>query len=152
MKKTELKRAPFKRKAKKTKKKKPAKTEAAKTKAWANKCWRLMSLYVRARDNNRCFTCGKAAHNPQAGHYAHARKTNRVSYDYRNINCQCAACNNWGNGKPEAYALKLEAIYGYGVLQEIETMKKEGDKPPIEFYEKVYEELKKRLDLLDIEY
>jgi hypothetical protein len=115
-----MKRTPFKKK----KEKLPSINSLAKT------AWRLMSKYVRLRDDLTCFTCGKQADtlaSCQAGHYKHAPKKSIISYDERQINCQCINCNHFKSGNLAIYALKLEEKYGYGILQELEQKKKRCD-------------------------
>jgi hypothetical protein len=94
----------------------------------AKETWTLMSKYVRQRDGNRCFTCGRVTANPQAGHFKHAPRTNPVSFDERNINCQCVSCNSFGNGKLDIYAEKLVDLYGSEVLSELTFIKNTGFK------------------------
>jgi len=126
-----LKRTPFKKKRKPINKvRKPKKEKLPSINALAKTAWKLMSKYVRLRDGLICFTCGKEIENfssAQAGHYKHAPKKSVVSYDERNINCQCISCNHYKGGNLGVYALNLEEKYGYGILQELEQKKKRCD-------------------------
>lgn len=123
-------------------KRKPAKKKATGIDAMTlnelgKAAWRLMSKYVRLRDKQICFTCGqwvdpeardtkgRKSNKYHAGHYKHAGKKNPVTYDERNINGQCFSCNHYKSGDPVTYAIKLEEKYGFGVLQELETLKKQ---------------------------
>jgi hypothetical protein len=88
--------------------------------------WPLMSRYVRMNQEEQgCITCGKVKpwQEMQAGHFKHAGKCNPVSYDLRNVNNQCHSCNGEGKGRLDVYAERLEALYGYGIIQEL-TLKK----------------------------
>lgn len=113
-----MKRTGFKRKPKKAKPKKTPKIKLPPKPALMKLAFRLMSLYVRHRDNFICFTCGNPGND--AGHYQHAGRSNWVSYDSRNINCQCTSCNSFKNGNLVVYSRKLVQKYGSNVLEEIE--------------------------------
>jgi hypothetical protein len=119
-----------------------------KKKALQKKAWFLMSKYVRARDGNRCFTCDKVTEKPHAGHFKHAPKSNQVSYDFRNINCQCVSCNTFGNGKLDVYAERLVARYGEDVLSDLSRLKFEGRKMDVEWWENKIKELEGLIDAL----
>ncbi len=101
-----------------------------KVKKLKRKCWSLMSEYVRLRDKGICITCGKKYPVMNAGHFKHGC----LDFDERNINCQCQGCNTYKSGALDIYAIKLEAKYGFGIIQELEELK--WKKP---FY--TYEEL-----------
>lgn len=107
-------------------KKKPIKRKKLTT--LAKETWTLMSKYVRLRDGNKCFTCGKVTEKPQAGHFKHAPRSNPVSYDERNVNTQCISCNSFGNGKLDIYAEKLVDLHGSGILEELSRVKHGGFK------------------------
>lgn len=81
------------------------------------KAWNIMSLYVRLRDEGRCFTCGKvdSIQKMNAGHFKH----HRLDFDERNIHCQCVSCNKFRGGKLDIYAERLEDMYGQGIIQEL---------------------------------
>lgn len=114
-----MKRSPLKRKSTKKKLKKPEKIKMPPKNALGRLAWRMMSLYVRHRDNFICFTCGRKGND--AGHYQHAGKlANWASYDERNINCQCTSCNSFSGGNSVVYARKLVNKYGPNILNEIE--------------------------------
>jgi hypothetical protein len=89
--------------------------------------WKLMSRYTRTRDLEvGCITCGKHFEDikeAQAGHFKHAARTNPVSYDFRNIHAQCNSCNSMASGRLDVYAEKIEAMYGFGVIQELTAIK-----------------------------
>lgn len=88
--------------------------------------WRHFSIYVRYTSVS-CFTCGKwlEPKNANAGHYIHEgnRDIWLLKSDSRNVHAQCVHCNKYLRGNLTAYALRLEAIYGSGVLQELESLK-----------------------------
>jgi len=51
----------------------------------------IFSLYIRARDKDKCFTCG-TKQNPTCGHLI-TRSKYSVRWDEKNAFCQCASCN-----------------------------------------------------------
>jgi hypothetical protein len=109
----------------------------------------LFSLFIRLRgaDINgytSCFTCGVKKHYKelQCGHFVPRQY---LSVRYSEINCQtqCYACNMLYNGQPSAFALRLTAKYGDGIVAELEGKRKEITKyfP----YELKIEEYKEKL-------
>ena len=52
---------------------------------------KLMSLYIRQRDGNRCVLCGSDSR-PQCGHVL-SRVALATRWDDTNCHCQCASCN-----------------------------------------------------------
>lgn len=85
---------------------------------------RAFSRHIRNRDRHICYTTGKWL-NPkesQCGHYI-SRNYLALRYDERNCHCQSIAENIFKKGNLPVYALKLEAQYGQGILQELESIK-----------------------------
>lgn len=118
----------FSKSAPKKQKKVSAGTEKRKSIIQLRKdCWRVFSKYIRLRDKYTCFTCGKDMNTckeyAQAGHYVPQSKGNRLRFDERNVNCQCASCNMHQHGNLAVYALRLEEKYGLGILQEFNSIK-----------------------------
>jgi 5-methylcytosine-specific restriction endonuclease McrA len=89
--------------------------------------WTIFSKYIRARDENICYTCGKPAQH--AGHYVPQSKGNALRYDERNVHAQCISCNSFRRGNLAPYALRLEKDYGAGILQEFDRIKQTTYKP-----------------------
>lgn len=87
----------------------------------------VFSIWIRTRDDGRCFTCGKQGEikEMQAGHYV-SRKHLSLRWDERNVNCQCAGCNIFKHGALDVYALMLLDIHGKEVLRELAQTKKES--------------------------
>jgi len=96
------------------------------------KVWTVFSKWIRRRDNYRCYTCDKQMAEGDsgchAGHYVPQSKGNRLRFDERNVHAQCLSCNSFKRGNLSAYALKLEAQYGSGILQEFDSIKNERKK------------------------
>lgn len=93
-------------------------------KALRNKAWILFSSYIRQKEKGLCFTCGKKDEwkSMNAGHFVHK---DCLDYNEKNVHCQCPGCNQYKSGNLVNYAIHLEKIYGFGIVQEL---KKEGDK------------------------
>ena len=111
--------------------------------------WKFMSKWVRLRDDGFCYTCGKPGNH--AGHFFHARKTNRVSYDGRNVHCQCVSCNSFKSGNLAVYATLLVDDYGTDVLGELERLKKTSLKMQVYEYCAIIELLKEKIEKLEDE-
>lgn len=88
--------------------------------------WKYFSIYIRNSEEN-CFTCGKYVDPKEAnaGHYEHEGVSDNwlLKSDPRNIHKQCVHCNKYLNGNLNAYAVRLEAKYGHGILQELQGLK-----------------------------
>ena len=69
---------------------------------------RLVSLYVRKKEN-RCFTCGNrlSFKKRQAGHYL-SRTIRRTRWDLDNVHVQCNKCNVELGGNLKKYRAKLD--------------------------------------------
>ena len=68
----------------------------------------LTSIYVRRRDG-KCVTCGTTAELTMS-HWQKAGKQ-RARYDLRNVNAQCARCNQLHNRWTGPYNLYMEKHY-----------------------------------------
>ena len=84
------------------------------------KAWKVFSLWIRERDDWRCFTCGRGGIGSfmNAGHYI-SRRHNATLFDERNVHAQCMNCNLWGYGNMGVYTLKLQKKYGSGIIKEL---------------------------------
>jgi len=75
------------------------------------KCWKVFALYIRTRDKNICFTCGKKEIKKgqyHAGHWLHAT----LDFDERNVNGQCSRCNRYLHGNGILYTLNMIDLHG----------------------------------------
>lgn len=130
---------------------------------------KIFSWYIRLRDAKTmsdgqlygvCCTCGKSI--PvfvqgkykmirnckwQNGHYI-TRNSSPLRFNEKNCNGQCEACNVWNKGEIRKYALFLETKFGFGILQELNELKKEtikftksGILDKIKYYESKIKEL-----------
>ena len=124
------------------------------------KCWRLFSELIRRQSADehgyvKCVSCGVvrlwAGEGIHAGHYVHGGKGgkgNAVSYDVRNIHCQCTHCNYFG-GKDAAhgYSKFMFKTYGPDILDELKAIKARS-KLRREDFERMIEEFEKELEIL----
>jgi hypothetical protein len=111
-----------------------------------NKAWRLMSEFVRRRDQGRCITCGKIKYwkKQDAGHCFHGKG----DFNEMNINCQCRACNSYkSKGNEYSYILikkhgieKFDKMY-YEI--HVEPKRYAGD------YEQIIDDLKEKIKELE---
>jgi hypothetical protein len=89
--------------------------------------WKLQSELVRKQSDGICFTCFKhfGWRNLDCGHCVHSGVSGNwlLDHDERNLRGQCVGCNQYRSGNLSVYINRLEAIYGYGVLQELMELK-----------------------------
>jgi hypothetical protein len=85
------------------------------------KLWDIQSIYVRRKEKGICFTCEvkKNWKEQDAGHFIHK---DCLDFDERNIHCQCHGCNRWHHGNLIVFAMKLEKLFGYGIIQELKHL------------------------------
>jgi hypothetical protein len=86
------------------------------------KAWDLQSIAIRKEEDGQCFTCTKKddPKNMQAGHFKHGK---HMDFFRENIHCQCRRCNHSLSGNGTVYAEKLEALYGFGIIQKLSKLK-----------------------------
>jgi len=87
------------------------------------------SLYIRKRDKNICFTCGRQGN--QAGHFR-SRRYNSTRYDPLNVHCQCMQCNVLEHGNQYIYGINLDKKYGSGTAEKLYNKSLEHHKLTIE--------------------
>ena len=76
----------------------------------------VFSKYIRMRDHNICFTCGKPA--TDAGHYR-SRGHLATRWNEKNVKAQCKGCNRFCNGKLDVFSYKLIKLYGSGIVEKL---------------------------------
>ena len=84
----------------------------------------MFSIFIRRRDKGICFTCGKKFGWKQtdAGHFINRNHLATRWYE-KNVHAQCRGCNRFRQGNKQDYAVHLEEIYGYGILQELQALR-----------------------------
>jgi hypothetical protein len=75
----------------------------------------LFSKFIRNRDENICFTCGK--YGDENGHYISCSHKG-LKFNEKNCNCQCTECNCYKRGNLEVYKQKLIEKYGEYIFLE----------------------------------
>lgn len=87
------------------------------------KLWEVFTKYIKKRDKNTCFTCGKIAekHGIGGGHY---KPAGACGLDYYfseiNVNAQCTYCNLTLQGDQVNYRERLVRKYGEKVVLDID--------------------------------
>lgn len=127
-----------------------------------DRAWKMFSKYIRVRDalkstgtedRCKCYTCGRffPIKKLQAGHYIDGR-SNSILFDETTTKAQCYECNVIRKEDPEikeVFRRKLIMEHGLEFIEFIENHSKE---PVILSYEEVYQEFKKKYDLLGKEF
>lgn len=92
-------------------------------KSLKTRAWTAFAKYIRSL-SPYCYTCDAPAN--QAGHYVHNNDKpnmtlggNALWYNEKNVHNQCARCNLFMSGNLARYSERLEAQYGFGVIQEL---------------------------------
>lgn len=79
------------------------------------KLWRLFGAYVKARDGNICFSCGRpglSGSGWHAGHMFPAGSASLIRWEPKNVHSQCFRCNIDLGGNGAEYALRFMERYG----------------------------------------
>ena len=74
------------------------------------KLWKVFSDYIKKRDKNICFTCGRKCEGSgaHAGHFIPKSVGGLALYfDEENVHCQCYNCNINLGGNQYIYGIKL---------------------------------------------
>lgn len=110
------------------------------------KLWKIFSIRMRKKDADengmvKCFTCPVIRHwtEMQAGHYVAQSLGLSLVFEERNVHAQCAGCNLYKRGNPSVYAIELRKRYGEGILEELQSLRKEGFKYSRWEYEELIE-------------
>ena len=120
---------------------------------WKKKFWTTFSLYIRTRDDFKCFTCdndglGKGM---QAGHFI-PRAAGGLSlfFHEQNVHAQCYRCNINLGGNGSEYYRRMVKKYGEELVDELFEIKNKGyRKYTIPEYELLIDVYKQKLEDLD---
>lgn len=84
------------------------------------KLWSLFSRWIKARDGERCFICGRpcTGSDLHAGHLV-SRAKNATLYDPINVHSCCSTCNIWKHGNIASYVEKFLDKYGEKAFREL---------------------------------
>ena len=110
-----------------------AKIKAAKARIksrsqWLKEAQAVFNRYIRLRDKDLpCISCGRF-HQGQwhAGHYRSVGACPELRFDERNVNKQCAPCNNHKSGNAIEYRINLVQKIG---VEQVEWLERQ-DHPP----------------------
>lgn len=81
----------------------------------------LVSIFVRKRDK-QCVICG-TKEGLEAGHLFR-RGLKNVTYDLKNVNCQCRTCNTMHEQSPDAYRNWYVKKFGQEDYENLERLSK----------------------------
>jgi hypothetical protein len=88
--------------------------------------WALFAAYVKERDGNVCFSCGKGgleSQNWHAGHMFPSGNNAILRYEPKNVHSQCGRCNCFLSGNGAAYVAHFLEVYGLAELERINGMR-----------------------------
>lgn len=115
------------KKQKKLKKPKKLSLPALRRKAWGLFSKYIRQKYVSNSGDVKCVSCNQwiSVTGAHAGHFIHASKQSKLSYDERNVHPQCVACNYYGMQGLAAiqYTQFMYRVYGEKVVDELKAMK-----------------------------
>lgn len=95
---------------------------------WKREFWEVFAEYIKARDKNICFTCGRKVYGSEAhaGHFQKASICGLILYFHEdNVHCQCYHCNINLDGNQYEYGKRLgeKAEWLISLLQESKKAK-----------------------------
>ncbi len=113
------------------------------------KLWKLVTEYVRKRDNYTCITCARRSEGQgmHAGHFIPTGvvgSNNTLNWDPMNIHAQCFSCNVNRGGWGERYAEVMELKYGKDTVEEMRARRFKVD--PVKDWDTLLKEYQERLD------
>lgn len=102
--------------------------------------WAVFSKWIKARDKNICFTCGRHAIGSamHSGHFiTGATCTAKLYFDETNVHAQCYHCNINLSGNWVIYEKNMITKYGLEYVENLKARRtlESGDKVPSEWYE-----------------
>lgn len=103
---------------------------------------RIFSLYIRQRDDNRCFTCG-TTENPTCGHLF-TRACYSTRWDERNAMCQCSGCNFRHEFNPHIFTNAYINKFGLVQYQKMYALHARSQKLGIKELEQILNQLKQK--------
>lgn len=103
------------------------------------KLWKLFAEYVKERDGNTCFSCGKGGMEGSgwhAGHLFPAGAHAIIRYHPKNVHSQCYRCNINLGGNGAAYTEHFLDVYGMEEFRRMCAVKsRERQWEPLEIQE-----------------
>lgn len=100
------------------------------------KLWKMVSEYIRRKENGVCFTCGltKDYRAMQAGHFLPKSLGSALYFEENNIHCQCFRCNINLGGNGAVYYHRMVARFGQEEVNRLLALKStivKLDYPPL---------------------
>ena len=93
---------------------------------------KVFSLYIRARDHNRCVTCW-TTENPTNWHLF-SRVANSTRFDELNCHCQCSGCNMQHENDPQPFIRRFKNKYWEQAFEDLHTKRHTTIKFDIQWY------------------
>jgi len=116
------------------------------------KLWDIFSKVIRLREADeegyvKCFTCGNGDHwkAMDAGHYISKSLGLSIYFEEKNVHPQDTACNRFRHGNLAQYALALQKKYGPGILDELDSIRRQVKKFSRSDYEEMIDKYKREL-------
>lgn len=87
-----------------------------------SRAWYYFSKYIKARDGEKCFICGRIASGKglHAGHFVQAFGNQNTFFEETNVHSSCYNCNINKYGNLLEYRRKIIEKYGVGYDEELE--------------------------------
>lgn len=113
---------------------------------WKKEFDRVFSIYIRIRDDGKCYTCGDEKHwkYQQNGHYV-SRSYLPLRFSEINCHVQCYSCNICKNGNMDEYAIKLQKQFGKNILDKLNKEKWANVKYDVQWYQKMIRKYEKKI-------
>jgi hypothetical protein len=112
-------------------KSRPRKQRKSSLAAAKRELWTLFSAFVKERDGNVCFVCGKTGLEGSGWHAAHmfpAGLSSVLRYHPANVFSGCFHCNINLGGNGAAYASRFIEVYGMDQFMYLNDIKRKGMK------------------------
>lgn len=107
------------------------------------KLWTVFAAYIKKRDNNICFTCGRKCEGSgaHAGHFIPKSTGGLALYFHEeNVHCQCFNCNINLGGNQYIYGEKL----GPDMVAALRSIRQRIFKPTEEWYRDMIKDYSER--------
>ena len=114
----------------------------------ANKYGRLMDYQRYLQEG--CITCGKIGGKIDGGHFLPTSTYPSIRYYSKQIKCQCIRCNQYNNGMPKEYDIKMRSIYGDDFVDNLRLEHRKSANYSVEYMKKYIRVINKRNKKLEL--
>lgn len=114
----------------------------------ANKYGRLMDYQRYLQEG--CITCGKIGGKVDGGHFLPTSTYPSIRYYAKQIKCQCIKCNQYNNGMPVEYDIKMRSLYGNIFVDNLRLEHRKSANYSIEYMKKYIRVINKRIKKLEL--